>query len=372
MKFQLLDIIAHQPNPVTGRQVSAAERLAQTLFLARRAEERGFDAFAVGERHAGPFLSSSPVAILGAIAASTSRIRLQTGVTVLSLLDAFRVAEDYATIDQLSRGRLEITIGKGNELAHFPLFGLQAAEQYELLTEKYELLRELWSREEVDWSGRYRPSLLGATSQPRPYAGPIRIWHGSATSRTAVELAARWGDPLFSANAIQPLEAYQELIAHYFEEYELHGHDPAGAYVGAGSGAGGLFLADSAREAKRQFGPVYEGLVTARNVPGNNTPFRSIDHAIAEGPALVGTAEQVAEKILRFHDAFSHDLQSISLPSTVPLEQQLDILEGFATEVIPAVRAKVTTTLWEEGDPYAGRPAFAGGKAGVPLLLSGV
>ncbi|WP_394940888.1 LLM class flavin-dependent oxidoreductase [Psychromicrobium sp. YIM B11713] len=369
MKFQLLDIVPHQRNPVSGRLVSPAERLSQTILLAQRAEQLGFDAFAVGERHAGQFLSSSPTVLLGAIAASTSRIRLQTGVTVLSLLDAFRVAEDYATIDQLARGRLEITIGKGNELAHFPLFGLQASEQYQLLTEKYELLRRLWSEEAVSWSGRYRPDLHEVTSQPRPFAGPIRIWHGSATSRTAVELAARWGDPLFSANAIQPLSAYRELIAHYFEEYELHGHDPARAYVGAGSGAGGLFIADSARQAKEQFGPVYEGLVANRNVPGNNTPFRNIDHAIAEGPALVGTVEQVVDKILRFHEAFSHDLQSVSLPSTIPLEHQLEILEAFANQVIPAVRDKVSTTLWEEGDPYAHRPAFAGAQPAVDLDL---
>lgn len=366
MKFQLLDLVAHQPNPVSGRLVSVAERFAQTVGLASRAEALGFDCFAVGERHAGPFLSSSPAVLLGAIAAATSRIRLQTGVTVLTLADAFRAAEDYATVDQLSRGRMEITIGKGNELAQFPLFDVSAEQQYEILAEKYGLLRRLWREENVDWQGSFRSALESATSQPRPYGGPIRIWHGSATSRAAVELAARWGDPLFSANAIQPLAAYQELIAYYFESYERHGHDPSRAYLGAGSGAGGLFIADSAAEAKRQFGPVYEGLVAARNVPGNNSPFRSIEHAIAEGPALVGTAEQVVDKILRFHQSFSHDLQSVSLPSTLPLEQQLEVLERFAAEVIPAVRREVTTTLWQDGDPYARRPAFAGGRGADP------
>lgn len=374
MKFQLLDIIGHQANPVTGRIVSSAERLNQTILLAKRAEELGFDSVAVGERHAGAFLSSSPVAVLGAIAATTSRIRLQTGVTVLSLLDAFRVAEDYATIDQISRGRLEITIGKGNELAQFPLFGVRAQDQYALLVEKYELLRQLWAGENVSWSGQFRSTLDRATSQPRPFNGPIRIWHGSATSREAVELAARWGDPLFSANAIQPLAAYQELIAHYFEAYERFGHDPESAYLGAGSGAGGLFIADTAAEAKRQFGPVYEGLTSARNVPGNNSPFRSIEHAIAQGPALVGTSDQIAEKILGFHQAFSHDLQSVSLPSTLPLEHQLEILERFAAEVIPMVRHEVSTTLWQEGDPLASRPAFAGGREpnqhAEPVLLA--
>ena len=116
MRFQLLDILPHHQNPVTGRQVSTAERYAQALTAAQRAEQLGFDAVALGERHAGPFLSSGITVLLGAIATHTTKVRIQTGVTVLSILDPVRVAEDYATIDQLSRGRLEPVIGKGNEL----------------------------------------------------------------------------------------------------------------------------------------------------------------------------------------------------------------------------------------------------------------
>jgi alkanesulfonate monooxygenase SsuD/methylene tetrahydromethanopterin reductase-like flavin-dependent oxidoreductase (luciferase family) len=73
MRFQVLDILPHMQNPVTGRMVSPAERYAQALAAARRAEELGFDAVAVGERHAGPFLSSGVTVVLGAIAAATSR-----------------------------------------------------------------------------------------------------------------------------------------------------------------------------------------------------------------------------------------------------------------------------------------------------------
>jgi alkanesulfonate monooxygenase SsuD/methylene tetrahydromethanopterin reductase-like flavin-dependent oxidoreductase (luciferase family) len=358
VKFQILDIIPHQRNPVTGRIVSPADRFAQTVQTARRAEELGIDAFALGERHAGDFLSSGIAVVLGAIAASTSRIRLQTGVTVLSLLDPVRVAEDYATIDQLSRGRLDIVIGKGNEVRHFPLFGLNAEDQWDLLAEKYELLRRLWREEKVSWSGRFRPPLDEATTLPRPFAGAPRIWHGSATTLTSAALAGRWGDPLFSANAIQPRQNYKVLIDHWRAEYERHGHDPRYAYLGSGSG--GTFIADTTQQAREQYGPVYEGLVARRNVPGNNTPYRDIDHAIAEGPALVGSPQQVIDKILSYHEAYRHDLQSISLPTALPFEEQLHILERLATEVIPVVRRHAPTTLWTDADPYGLRPAFAG------------
>jgi alkanesulfonate monooxygenase SsuD/methylene tetrahydromethanopterin reductase-like flavin-dependent oxidoreductase (luciferase family) len=278
MKFQVLDIIPHLKNPLTGDIVSTADRLNQVVETARRAEELGFDSFSVGERHAGEFISSSPTTVLAAIAAVTDRIRLQSGVTVLAVLDPVRVAEDYATIDQLSRGRLELVIGKGNEVLQYPLFGLDLADQWDLLAEKYGLLRRLWREEGVIWSGRFRAPLTEpTTTTPRPFAGPPRIWHGSATTLTSAALAAKWGDPLFTANAIRPRENYQVLIDHYRDEYARHGHD----------------------------------------------------------------------------------LQSISLPTTLPFEQQLDILERFALEVIPAVRAAAPTTLWEAGDPYGSRPESA-------------
>jgi len=363
MRFQLLDILPNVQNPVTGRLVSTADRLDQAVTSARQAEKLGFDAVAVGERHAGPFLSAGVTVILGAIAAATSRVRLETGVCVLSILDPLRVAEDYATIDQLSRGRVELVIGKGNELRQLPMFGVAPGEQWDQLAEKYELLRRLWREENVTWEGKFRGPLDSVTSLPRPYAGAPRVWHGSATTLTSAALAARWGDPLFSANAIQPRANYKVLIDHYRSEYARHGHDPRYAYVGAGSGF--LFVADTTQEARERYGPVYEQVVAFFNRPGNHTPgnemtFTDIDDAIARGPVLVGSPQQIIDKIMYFHEAFGHDLQSFSLPTMIPHEQQMDMLSRLAAEVIPVVRKHAPTTLWTDDDPYGGRPAFAG------------
>ncbi|MEV8615023.1 LLM class flavin-dependent oxidoreductase [Amycolatopsis sp. NPDC051373] len=363
MRFQLLDILPHLQNPVTGRIVSTSDRYAQALNTAQRAEQIGFDAVALGERHAGPFLSAGVTVLLGAIAATTSRVRIQTGVTVLSISDPVRIAEDFATIDQLSRGRVEIVIGKGNEARQLPMFGVEPGQQWDQLAEKYELLRRLWREENVTWEGKFRGALDGVTTLPRAYAGAPRVWHGSATTLTSAELAGKWGDPLFSANAIQPRDNYKILIDHYRAEYDRHDHDPRYAFVGAG--AGFLYLADSTQDAREHFGPVYEKMVEFFNKPGNHTPgnemvFRDIDHAIAEGPVLVGSPQQIIEKILYFHAAFGHDLQSFSLPTMLPHEQQLEMLERFAAEVIPVVRKEAPTTLWTDADPYGARPAFAG------------
>lgn len=91
--------------------------------------------------------------------------------------------------------------------------------------------------------------------------------------------------------------------------------------------------------------------------------FHDIDHAIAEGPVLVGSPQQVTDKILWWHEAFGHSLQSFSLPTMIPHEQQLEMLARLASEVIPVVREAAPDTLWSDEDPYGGRPAFAGSTA---------
>ncbi|RII09362.1 Limonene 1,2-monooxygenase [Streptomyces sp. YIM 130001] len=353
MKFQVLTLVGHAPHPITGELGSAADRLAEAVETGVAAEELGFDAYAVGERHAGPFLSSSPAVLLGALASRTRRIRLLTGVTVVAILDPVRVAEEYATLDQLSRGRIELVVGKGAEMGHFDLFGLDEGLQWDYQAEKYELLRRLWREEEVTWEGKFRPALREATTLPRPYGGrPPRVWHGSATSLNSPELAAKHGDPLFSANAIQPLEAYARLIDHYRERFAAHGHDPSTAYVGAGSG--GLFIADTTALAVERFKEYYEAKVRQTHRPhlegrpGYNTPFRTVEEAIADGPHLIGSPQQIIDKILGYHAAYRHDLQSITVDSSgLELSGQIEQLQWFAEEIAPVVRRAAPTSLWE-------------------------
>ncbi|MFG2588646.1 LLM class flavin-dependent oxidoreductase [Streptomyces sp. NBC_01166] len=352
MKFSVLSLVGHAPHPLTGRLPSAAERFHEVIETGAAAERLGFDAYAIGERHAGPFLSSSPGVVLGALASRTSTIRLLTGVTVVAILDPVRVAEEFATLDQISRGRLELVVGKGAEAGHFSLFGLDEERQWDLQKEKYELLRRLWSEEGVDWEGEFRPPLKNVTTVPRPYAGPPRVWHGSATSLNSPELAAKHGDPLFTANAIQPREAYAGLIAHYRERFEEYGHDPAEARVAAGSG--GLLIADTTEKAVERYKELYEARVAQSFKPhlegraGYNTPFRTIEDAIANGPQLIGSPQQIIDKILGYHAVYGHDLQSITVDGFgLSHGEQLETLQRFAEEIAPVVRREAPSTLWE-------------------------
>lgn len=235
MKFLLITLITHLPDPVSGEKKSPAGRLRDVLDKAVLAEELGFDGFAVGERHEDPFISSSPPVVLSNIAARTSKIGLFTGVTTLSLLDPVRAFEDYSTLDNLSDGRLELIIGKGNGAAQAELFHVTPADQWDRNREGYELFRLLWENEQVTWSGRFRPPLVNAKTLPRPLQRRIRIWHGSATSEDSVDLAARHGDPIFSANVGNLIEPYAKLVRYYRQRWELYGHRPEDALVGAGT-----------------------------------------------------------------------------------------------------------------------------------------
>ncbi|MFE4450485.1 LLM class flavin-dependent oxidoreductase [Streptomyces sp. NPDC056796] len=352
MKFSVLSLIGHAPHPLTGELPSAADRFHEVIGTGVAAERLGFDAYAIGERHAGPFLSSSPGVVLGALAARTSTIRLLTGVTVLAILDPVRVAEEFATLDQIARGRVELVVGKGAEAGHFGLFGLDEERQWDLQKEKYELLRRLWGEEGVDWEGEFRPPLKDVTTVPRPYAGPPRVWHGSATSLNSPDLAAEHGDPLFTANAVQPREAYARLIAHYRERFEAYGHDPADARVAAGSG--GLLIADTDREAVARYKELYEARVAQSFRPdlagraGYNTPFRTIEDAIAGGPQLIGSPQRIIDKILGFHAVYRHDLQSVTVDGFgLSPGEQLETLQRFAEEIAPVVRREAPSTLWD-------------------------
>jgi len=340
MKFLVLTLISNGADPITGRTPSPQLRFRRSVENAIIAEELGFDGYAVGERHERPFLSSAPPVVLSHIAAHTSRIRLFTGVTTLSLLDPVRAFEDYATLDHLSDGRLELIIGKGAGVAQAKLFHVTTEDQWDRNREGYELFRRLWREEQVTWEGSYRPSLTDADTVPRPLQPAIRVWHGSATSKESVELAARYGDPLFSANVTNTIEPYAELVRHYRERWADHGHNPADALVGAGTA--GFALARTSQAAYELYEPIYEARRTMRAAAGISTPFTTFEDFVERSSALVGSPQQVIEKVLRDHAELGHDFLALSSDGDglTPTEHRAG-LELFQAEVAPVLRAQI-------------------------------
>ncbi|MBL1073477.1 LLM class flavin-dependent oxidoreductase [Nocardia sp. 2] len=340
MKFLLLTLITHTPDPSTGDTETARQRLRRVVHSATLAEDLGYDGFAVGERHEDPFISAAPPVVLSHIAAVTERIALFTGVTTLSLLDPVRAFEDYSTLDNLSDGRLEIIIGKGNGAAQAQLFHVTTDDQWDRNREGYELFRQLWESESVTWEGRFRPSLTDAKALPRPLQPRLRIWHGSATSYESADYAAQHGDPLFSANVTNPIEPYAELIRHYRERWETYGRDPADALVGAGTA--GFLVTRTSQEALDAYRPIFEARQAVARKFHVPLVFDTVEDFAARSSALIGSPEQVLDKVHRYHEQFGHEVIHLGADGDGLTEKtHRESLELFQAEVAPELRARI-------------------------------
>jgi alkanesulfonate monooxygenase SsuD/methylene tetrahydromethanopterin reductase-like flavin-dependent oxidoreductase (luciferase family) len=340
MKFLAITLIAHGPDPFTGVWKSTTARFREVVDNAALAEELGFDGFGVGERHERPFLSSAPPVVLSHIAARTVTIRLFTAVTTLSLLDPVRAFEDYATLDHLCDGRLELIVGKGNGAAQAKLFQVTAADQWERNRESYELFRRLWREDKVTWSGEYRPSLEDAETWPRPLQRPIRTWHGSATSKESVDLAAKWGDPLFSANVSNPVEPYAELVRYYRQRWQFHGRDPADILIGAGSA--GYYAAKTSQQAIEKYRPIYDARRAKMRELGIEPVFGSLEDAIERSSILVGSPQQIIEKVHWYHEQLGHEVLHIPVDADGLTEaEHRETLELFQSEIAPVLRREI-------------------------------
>lgn len=348
MRFIAISLIVHAPDPFSGEKPSTHERFEQVVDAAVRAEELGFDGFGVGERHERPFISSAPTVVLSHLAARTARIRLFTAVTTLSLLDPVRAYEDYATLDHLSQGRLELIIGKGNGTAQRDLFAVTPEDQWARNAESYEVFRRLWREDRVTYDTTFRPPLRDAEVWPRPYQQPIRVWHGSATSRESVDLAARYGDPLFSANLTNPIEPYAELIRYYRERWVAHGHDPAQIAVGAGTA--GCYVARTSQEAVDGYRPVFAAYLANQQRMGVAPVFDRLEDFVERSSALIGSPQQVIDKVHRYHAQFGHTVMHVGADATgLAATEHAASLELFQAQVAPTLRRDIPDPPWGWG-----------------------
>src|SRR5262249_38984604 len=158
-----------------------------------------------GEHHNPPFVPSSPTTMLGFLAAHTSRLILSTATTLITTNDPVKIAEDYAMLQHLAGGRVDLMMGRGNTAPVYPWFGQDIRQGIPLALERYGLLPGLGREDAVDGGGQFRPPLEGFPSTPRPRDGiPPFVWHGSIRSPEIAEQAAYYGDGFFANHIFWP------------------------------------------------------------------------------------------------------------------------------------------------------------------------
>ncbi|MET9343023.1 LLM class flavin-dependent oxidoreductase [Nonomuraea sp. NPDC003804] len=332
MQFGIFTVSDVTTDPTTGRTPTEAERIKAMVAIALKAEEVGLDVFATGEHHNPPFVASSPTTMLGYIAARTERLILSTSTTLITTNDPVKIAEDFAMLQHLSDGRVDLMMGRGNTGPVYPWFGKDIRDGIPLAIENYSLLHRLWREPVVDWEGRFRTPLQGYTSTPAPLDGvPPFVWHGSIRSPEIAEQAAYYGDGFFANNIFWPKEHYQRLISLYRRRYAHYGHGlPEEAIVGLG---GQVFMRKNSQDAIREFRPYFDNAPVYGHGP-------SLEEFMAETPLTVGSPDQVIERTLKFREYFGDYQRQLFLMdhAGLPLKTVLEQLDILGEEVVPVLR----------------------------------
>ncbi len=318
-----------------GSQTDPGRRLADILQWAELADAAGLDVFGLGEHHRSDFAISAPAMVLAAAAARTARIRLTSAVTVLSSADPVRVFEDFATLDQLSGGRAELTVGRGAYVESFPLFGLELERYDEYFDDRLDLLLAINADNPVTWSGTTRPALSGLGVWPRPRQAQLPIWIGVGGTSPSVVRAGRLGLPVAFAILGNPA-GFAPLAQLYRASAEAAGKAPH--RIGVTSH---LHLAATSQAARQQFYPHYAAYF-AQNMPQRGRLDRASFDAWAgpSGALFAGSPAEVTEKILAEHELLGHSrfLAQVGLGG-LPQAATVRSIELLATEVLPAVRS---------------------------------
>ncbi|MFC3397522.1 CE1758 family FMN-dependent luciferase-like monooxygenase [Microbacterium amylolyticum] len=362
MQFGLFSVSDITRNPVTGYTPSEAERIRDIVTIATHAEEAGLDVFAIGEHHNPPFFSSSPTTTLAYIAAQTERIILSTSTTLITTNDPVKIAEDYAMLQVLAGGRVDLVMGRGNTGPVYPWFGQDIRQGLPLAIENYALLRKLWDEDVVDWEGKFRTPLTGFTSTPRPLDGiaPF-VWHGSIRTPEIAEQAAYYGDGFFANNIFWPKEHYQRLISLYRQRYAHYGHGTqAQAIVGLG---GQAFMAKNSQDAVSQFRPYFNAAPVYGNGP-------SMEDFTEMTPLTVGSPQQVIDRYAAMRDHYGDYQRQLFLidHAGLPLKTVLEQIDFLGQDVVPVLRrelAKGRPTNVPDAPTHAARVAAAFGDGPV-------
>lgn len=332
---------------VTEREDGTTKPYAQVIRdvveEAVLADQVGIDTINLGEHHRDDFAISSPETVLAGIATRTSRIRLSSGVTVLSSEDPIRVFQRFATLDALSEGRAEIIVGRGSFTESFPLFGFQLQDYEVLFEEKLNLLAELLKETPVTWEGTTRPALANQEVFPKSHSGSIPTWVGVGGSPESVVRTARYGFPLMLAIIGGPHNRFAPYADLYRRAMDQMGHTPQP--IGIHSPG---HIAATDEQAIEEMWPHYEqmfGRIGRERGWGPMTKEHYLNE-VHHGSLIVGSPETAARKIagaLTAVGASRFDVKYSTGP--MPHGTLMNSIELYGTKVIPMVREMVAQTV---------------------------
>ena len=326
------------PDNTSGKAVNAHERMQQLLAEAKLADDLGLDVFAVGEHHRPDFIVSAPEVVLAGMATITKRIKLSSAVTVLSSTDPVRTFQNFATLDLLSNGRAEIMAGRGSFIESFPLFGQDLNDYNELFSEKLAMLMKINASEKLSWTGIFRERVNNLGIYPRPLQQQLPIWIAVGGTPESMARAGALNLPVTLAMLGGQPEHFLPLVELFRKSAVKAGHDVNKLQFALNAHA---YISDDSQQAADELWPTYEKMM---NRIGKERGWSTITRQQFEasrrhGPLLVGSPQEVADKIIAQHKIFGNTRYLAQIVGgDIPHEKLLHSIELFATKVAPLVR----------------------------------
>jgi len=344
MKFGL-----HYQLPCSGSQ-SPVQRYRDTLDQAVYAEALGFESVWPVEQHFNPNLSilPSPLLMLAALAERTRTLRLGIAIVLLPLSHPVRVAEEIATLDVLSNGRVEFGIGRGSIPTHFTGFGLNQTESRERMLESLEIILQAWTSERLSFQGKfYQINDLSIVPKPvqQPHP-PIRV---AANSVDTFELMGQLGYPIFVAAQVNPFHKIREYLPLYRQARKAAGHPDHGGedvtlltplYIGNDPAQIRRELEPSIKSFLQAVATLYAsaGLLLEGRIKEVLERVRHMTYEqMCQVMAVFDTPDACVERLKRFQQEFGMGrvICWFNPGGMVPHEQVMRSMELFATKVMP-------------------------------------
>lgn len=335
MEFGLYSLGDHTVNPLTGKRISAQQRLQELIEMSQLAEQAGIDVFGIGESHQIHFTTQAHAVVLGAIAQATSKIKITSSSTVLSVSDPVRVYEDFATLDLISDGRAEIVAGRGSRVGAYHLLGVDLQDYEEIFEEKLELLKQINEEDYITWQGAFRAPLKNAQILPQPKHGSLPIWRAVGGPPASAIKAGYMGIPMMLTTLGGPAINFKHSVDAYRETAEENGHDSSTLPIGTTSL---FYVADTTQEALKGMYPhINSGFEAIR---GGGYPKQQFAQAPDIRDALmVGSTQQIIEKLLYQHELYGMQRFMAQLDfGGVPFNKIMKNIEIIGEEILPAIK----------------------------------
>jgi len=326
---------------------SDADAFAQGLDQVSAAEEWGLDAIWLAEIHQQSARSvlTAPLNVCSAIAARTTRVKIGTAVQVLPLTHPLRLAEESATVDQISRGRLLLGVGRSGNPRAYAAYGVPYSESRERFYETLEVLKLAWTQPTFSFHGKYH-HFDEARAVPRPFQTPhppIRI---AGASEDTFPVLGALGYPLFVAVRSGSLEGLAPDLQAYRQAYAAAGHQGKGSVHLRLS----LHIAETDEQAEREAEASmmhgYRALTTQLEGSPNARrraeleSVRTITYAdILRDKVVVGSPATAAARLRRLRDELGIDgiLAELNFGARIPHEQMMRSVRLLCQEVRPLV-----------------------------------